>query len=881
MRRIGWIYCAALALAAMCLISNSAIAEQTIPTDEITALQTQLGETKTSSSSARKKLGIRRVIRECEGLLEKNATAPNRFEVLGVLYQAQQDQIKLDDSATNRRAFLATCRALLEAPNEYAALRLDADLLLSQAELAKQGADQKTRAEALKPLVQRYLGTDVETKVVRIALTMAIEMGDAGLIGYLRQIIAENFPGDMEMINYQRDKLAGQVFGVPFVGTFEGADGKTYRLPMDGMGKTTMLYFWSKENDGVQLLKDMLEGWEKVPAESDAAGRYQFISFNLDGLPDAGESILREVGVDWPALHLPGGRDNPIFKTYVRVDPKLMSMTPTGYAAMVMSGSTRPGKGWERSFQSGLARMWSNARYVGQLQALFAGDFLVIEPTGEFDPVAPPEWKAVLAADSQLSPKLKRSAQSVPAEKLAAIQACFVKPPVRYRLTSEEVRANYAKAETLCRQVIAEHANADDLWIVRNRLIVALMGRWKAEGKREHFDAALEQATAAIAAGYPEGTDIIARFCLTREALRKAESNLPGVIDSFVNADGNKPMPASTHAIAAILALEIGERKLHEQYRRAFLDQYAQTPALWNATAFFMDRFQRYWLYHPPFTAGWTYGRRQGYFLNIGTPEDAKRSVQFELKTLEGETVRIPEDSEGKWTIVEFKANAQTNPHLHRYAAFAKDRPFEDIRLITADLSDDAAAAKEAFAKRAEELVKRRQPADFFETTLVPGGLDNPIVQQLGIINEDKVVNIAMIRPDGSIAAVLNGYSSNAMQNVIEYHDEKAVEDAIARGDLEEAKRIAFAHAPLTQEPPPDAPRHWKPKKIGTVHMRARAKVYAAMGEWELAKADAQIAYLAINSKAGHISMRTEDLEEIEALKDLIQSKLEATGGTQ
>ena len=123
--------------------------------------------------------------------------------------------------------------------------------------------------------------------------------------------------------------------------------------------------------------------------------------------------------------------------------------------------------------------------------------------------------------------------------------------------------------------------------------------------------------------------------------------------------------------------------------------------------------------------------------------------------------------------------------------------------------------------------------------------------------------------------------AASSDEHVIEYHDEKAVEDAIARGDLEEAKRIAFAHAPLTQEPPPDAPRHWKPKKIGTVHMRARAKVYAAMGEWELAKADAQVAYLAINSKAGHISMRTEDLEEIEALKDLIQSKLEATGGTQ
>ena len=109
-------------------------------------------------------------------------------------------------------------------------------------------------------------------------------------------------------------------------------------------------------------------------------------------------------------------------------------------------------------------------------------------------------------------------------------------------------------------------------------------------------------------------------------------------------------------------------------------------------------------------------------------------------------------------------------------------------------------------------------------------------------------------------------------QSVVEWNDEKLVDDALARGDLEEAKRLAFAHAPVDQQPPPDAPRNWKPKKIGTVHMRARAKVYAAMGEWELAKADAQKAYLAINSKAGAISMRTEDLKEIEKLKAAIHS---------
>jgi hypothetical protein len=891
MIRLCWTHCAALCLAAACVLAFSmpAEAQQAIPNAEISALQTQLAEAKASASSARKKLGIRRVIRTSEGLLEKNTAAPNRFEVLGILYDSQQAQIKLDDSTANRKAFLETCRALVQAPDEYAELRLNAELLLTQAELAQRGADQQARADALKPLVQRYLGTSVETKVVRIALTMAIELGDASLIGYLRQVIAEQFPGDQGLINFQRDKLAGQVFGAPFIGQFESSDGKLYRLPMDGMGKTTALYFWSKE-DSLDQLKDMAQGWSKVldNPETNASERYQFISFNLDGLPDAGESILREIGLDWPALHLPDGRENPIYKTYVRNDPKLLTMTPTGYTAMVMSGATRvrPDRGWERNFGSALARSWSKAEYASQMQSLLVGEFLVIDPAGDFDPAAPPEYKAAGAVDSQLAPQLKRSANTVPLEALNAIQACFVKPPQRYTLLSDQVLANYVKAESLCRKTMAQHAEADDLWIVRNRLIVALMGRWKAEGKREYYDAAVQEANAAIKAGYPTGTDIVARFCLVREALRSADADLHRVIQEFVRPNGNEPNTASAHALAALLALEVGDRKLHEYYRRQSLDLYAQTPVLWNVTAFLMDRYHRYWLYHPPFTAGWTYGRRMGYFFAIGTPEDADRSVQLELKTLKGETVRIPEDTGGKWTIIEFRPDTESNPHLQRYGTFINDRPFKDVKLIAAVLDDEATATRQAYAKRLDEQEKRKQGPDIFQTMLVPDGFDNAIVQQLGILIHDNKPNLLLIRPDGTIAAFVSGLtmssqSGNVMQNVIEHHDEMEVEEALAKDDLEQAKSLAFAHAPVEQVAPPDAPKNWKRKQIGTVHLRARAKVYLAMGEYEAALKDAHEAYLAINSKAGYLSMRTEDLEDIEQLKAEIQARLDAKNATQ
>ena len=74
---------------------------------------------------------------------------------------------------------------------------------------------------------------------------------------------------------------------------------------------------------------------------------------------------------------------------------------------------------------------------------------------------------------------------------------------------------------------------------------------------------------------------------------------------------------------------------------------------------------------------------------------------------------------------------------------------------------------------------------------------------------------------------------------------------------------------------PEGAPRNWKPKKLTVPHLRSRAKVYLAMGELKAAQADIQEVYLKVNAAAGYISMRTEELEETEALKATILAALE------
>jgi hypothetical protein len=856
------------------LLGQNSVGE--LPSDEIEELNAKRIEAGKAASAARKKLAIRRVIREAESLIKKHPSSPSRYKVLSILFRSQQMLVGLDKSSTNRKAFLATCEKLAAAPNEYAALRLDADLLLTQAKSARQGGDSHARSNALRPLVERYRDTEVEAKVIRIAMIMALEFGNNRLVNDLRKVVAERMPGNLDLINFQRDKLAGQVFGAPFIGSFEWGDGKAARFPMDFLGTTTAVYFWSKEEGGLEDLKELAEAWKTNVSDSEvaAAGRFRFVSVNLDDLPDAGESILRSHGLDWPALRMEGGKKDPIYKAYCRFHPRVLRISPTGYAAMYLT-SSRAGRGYERNLQSWLARQWTRADYNSHLQSIFAGEFLIIPTEDSFDPAAPPELKATVTKESAAFKKLKRTGSSVPEEQLKEVQACFIAPPARYLLPFEQVLGNYEKADVLCRKAISSHPNAPDLWIVRNRRIVALLGLWKLKSEYRYFASAVEEAKATMKAELPPGTDVIARFCLARESLRKTDVDTESVIRDFAQLGVGKAS-GPVLAAAALLALDVADRKLHEEFRRAYLNEYSEHPPMWTATAFFLDRYHRYWMYHPPFVAGWTYGRRQGHFLAIGEPEDANRSLQIELKTLDGDTVRFPKKDEDQWTVISFVSSAEGSSYLSRYRKFAEERPDDNVNLLTAVLNDDA--------KMTRKVLEAKKSPDTFPTMLVPEGMQNPIVQKLGILAEDTMPNLVLLRPDGSIAAALSGLTmsylkDNVIQNVIELHDEKMVDEALARGDLEEAKRLAFAFAPV-EEPTPEGEKKKPAQKISIPHLRSRAKVYMAMENWEAAFADIQEAYLSVNSKAGWLSMRTDDLEEVEELKaDILHAIEQADSG--
>jgi hypothetical protein len=882
------------------LLCLRAVAQESAPAinkTTIDQLDKELNESKSASSEARQRISLNRIIRNAEELVAAHSNDTSRFLALEFLFRARQRLISLDKDPEIRKALLETCNELVKAPDDMALLRLDADLLLTQVEQAKQGADAETRAKALRPLVQRYIETPAARKVIRMAIQMALELGDNQLITDMKEMTEQRFADDLEMIAFLRDKLGGHTINAPFAGNFETSDGKIVRYPMEGLGRLTMLLFWSKD-DGMEFLKGLATSYLKKENETLRNGRLEIVSINVDDLPDAGESILRGLGVPWRALRLPGGRKNPHYNAYARVDPRLVTMSPTGNCALLMSGSNREktteaGKiDFDRTFSSALARSWTNPEYMMQIRSILSGDFLVFDPEGPLDPTLPPELKAS-AEGGKVTP-LSPAATDVPVEVLRAIQASFVAPPMRYRQSHVEARASYGKVVELCRKAIADYPGAGNLWIVRNRLIVALMGLWKNEADIGKFEEAVAESKKIMEAAPPAGCDLIARFCLAREALRVPESKTGEVIARFLMDNGGDKANGTVLSMAALLSIDGADRPGFERYRTAILKNHTEHPMMWVFNAFLLDRYQNYWFYQVPFESGRSFGYRVDYFLGRGISEEANRMVHAELKDAEGKSLRIPEDLDSPWTVIVFsqpppwstKPNDGLPPHpnlwVKSFVGLTASRANKDTKVVLALLGGDAESARAAEVALADPNAPKplngtaQRPE--YRVVTVPGGISDPLVHRVGILMENVEPNAVLLDKSGRITLFKSGMIDihrNGIFHCITLEDEKSVIAALKQGDLEGAKKLIFTHAPPFDPNAVDAQgRPLRPPSYQTPHLRARAQVYMATKEWDKALADIQEVVERQLNTDGVMSLRTPELDACEALRDEIKEKM-------
>ncbi len=728
---------ACLLIVFACIFTDPAqAAPADIPEAEITALQQELTEIKTQNSAAKKRRSCKSIVRKGNSLIEASPTAPNRFEIFGVMFQSQKLLLGMDNTDRSRESFFEVCGKLAQAPDSYADLRLEADLLLSNMKLDTKNAAKQERVEALTALIARYRDTSAEARCLMIASMIARKIESRELEQDIVTMMTERFASNADVVQFRLNNLGFGRADVPFTGNFKRADGATLSFPIDQQGHASIVVFWSNQMPGYQ--EELKEISEEITAYAD---RLSVFSFNIDELPDAGEKQLRALGLNWTAVHLPGGENSRLARIFAISKPIGYLVNPHGHT-LLMSSLAKHGRGHGAQKVALVSdQLVPHARIMAQLQSLFIGDFLALG----------------------LSNPPTSAAGSIPQEKLDTIQACFTAAPMRYRLSPAQALSDYTKAEKLSREAVSQFPKAPNLWQVRNTRIIALLGMWKTAIESKHLDAAVDEAKITLASNPPEGANIAARFCLAKSALRTEDSNTESILADFINATGGDDAPATAYACASILALEAHSRGLHKQYREKTLAMHNENDAtLWPVATFLRDRFYQFNLLHA------TDQRRErkdsrSNIINHGWSTSTTPFPASELKTLDGGNLILPRDTEGKLTLVIFvepPADPTSEIPLEitgkpaegktrevqgavRFASHLADQHIhKDVKLVVAFLSDDTGRIK-ALAK---------EHAWTCQVAMVPGGLKNPLIRQLGILSADHIANIFLLRRDGTIA---------------------------------------------------------------------------------------------------------------------------------
>lgn len=798
--------------------------------EEIVALQKELIEASEASSSIRKRRAYKNVVRDGEDLLEKSPEEAGRFRVLEIIFQSQKRLLALENSDRNREALFATSRKLVEAPDELADLRLEADMLLVELDLSAKNADVKERTRALEKLIARYRHTPGEKKSLMMASLVAPKLEAFDLEKQIFRAMDGRFAGDYDLIEWRRKNNGYSHERVLFTGSFKRADGSSLTFPIDGIGHTCVLVFWSKGTPEIATrlakIKDL---------QTRFSGHIDVFSFNVDELADGGEKTLRSLGLDWTAMLLPGGKKSQTYRVVARQDPMVVRVNAHGHAFLPSTLIDELLK--EVSMEQNL----DDPRYLAQLQSLLVGEFLL--PRDIPGPTA----------------------GSVPENVRKAIQDCFVDAPLRYRLTRSQALANYRKAEKLSRDAIAQHPKAADLWYVRNCRIIALLGMWKLAFEPRHLADAVAESRIALAATTSDGANVVPRFCLATEALRRGETAPHLVLSELINDDA----PSAAYAAAAVLAMNFNAVDLHAKFRKKLLEFPNDDPALWPVVSFLKDQNHRFRMFKSNYYMPASLARRlvradlRSNATDLDAPADTSGPVRGEFKTLAGEKLRLPQATDGKLTLLMFVEppaagefptlingavsedsrgrKVETLGVMQHAFQFAGQHVHNEIKVIAAFPSDDTDRIKALMQKHAWPC----------QVVTLPGGLSNPLVRRLGILSADRVPNIVLLRPDGTIVWKLSGLVhpqvrseglgetlgviSRALKTQIDRYEIERAIVVLEQGNHDEAVRLFSGPFPPPERPNPDG---WTAPRL---HGRALARIQLKRWEPALADLDAAI----------------------------------------
>ncbi len=815
-----------------------------IKDSDVVLLEKKLIGVEGLKSAAKKRSSYKSIVRAGNSLINKFPDAEKRFDVLTIMFRSQKRLLSMDNNERNQKSLFKTSAKLAKAPDSYAGYRLEADLLLLNRKMDDNDASVKDRVEALRGILVRYRGTEAESKSLIVVAMIARKIESRSLEGEAVVLMSERFASDPDIVKFRLKNLGFGRVDVPVTGNFKRADGVMVSFPSDLSGQASVVVFWSKGMPDYKKELKIIQ--EKVSKYDDQLNIY---SFNMDSLEDAGERELRDMGIHWMAMHLPQGKQSKLARIFAGEAPYGYLVNSYGYVLLVselVKGNHVKGSKIDKIRQAGAQTevivtdaYMPHARSIAQLQSLLVGDFLV--SVAQSSPVG--------------------SSDSIPQSSLDAIHACFTPAPLRYRLSKAEALASYSKAEEEARSVIEEFPNASNLWVAQNYRIIALMGKWKASIDSNFLVAAKEESQKVLAKKTPSGADLVASFCLTRCLLREDPTKAELVISDFVKLRGGDKASVQTYACAAILSLEFHLRSMYEAYGKKILDEHEGAQLLWPVVSFLRDRYYSFHIFRA------TNRRRErklsrSNIVNLGWNKTAIPFPSSELKKLDGTSLRLPEDSNGKLTMLLFveppadpaeslyvkffdNPGADRKRHLpsaHGFATkLANDHVNQELEVVVVFLTDD----KERVGAIVEKYGLKCQVA------MAPGGLSNPVVNKLGILSADTIPNVFLLRRNGTIAwhstglkykcAFSHGFS--VYQGMIlqtELCDIALAYDYLEKGKYKEAAKVFAGPFPKKK----DERFSWASPRF-----QGRALAHMKLDQWDAALGDIDMAIAEYSTK--------------------------------
>ncbi len=572
--------------------------------------------TATPGQSERKRVRTFMGIIQAGRELEKTYPgATNIVELWAVMMRSAQETAILEASDEHSKVLIKIAEKLATS-SALPAIRIQADLVVTHAKLSALDEDNVREERKLnREFVERYRGIEnreVEAKALMCGMLMAFDADDGRALSGYRKVLSKSFSDVPGVAGFMRDRFGRYLnVGRLFRGRFRTLDGEILVAPLDLMGRKNFLYFWDHKVYSMEHKLSDIKKLYQSPNSTDVT----LIGINLNEDVEGAKRFCRLHGLNGMQVVAPGGRKNDAYSRFGTSDQP--SYCLVGSAGRVKSDSI-----------AGLHKLKGRNLGGNMVTFLLSGECLVTEPFGPTDMNNPPE--------ASLSENYKVGGELIPEYLLDDLQSLFLIPPERYTESMSSSIARYEAALALGREMLDKHPNAGNAFLVRNRILTALEGLVILTSDTAKKKEALALAAEISESRIPSGAKLLADIILAKQKLRKQSdlADLKKSIAAFAEKYADTDAYDIARAYAVLFALCMGEEDMFDE----MIGKFMQDKRIYD---------------------DWRVRRMLRIF---GFRPDEGRPLDLELTRLDGTTLKLPEDLNGKFGVVCFVTPPKRTP---------------------------------------------------------------------------------------------------------------------------------------------------------------------------------------------------------------------------